>query len=103
VGEIEASIGDTLRLEIETADAERDNNICPDLLIDTTLFSRSDAWVFLKPLTIDKEYNVSNKIRYIYPVLSANIEWLYLMYNDDIILRYKINISKGKEIATVAN
>ena len=95
-GEIEASIGDTIRLQLEIADAERDNNICPDLLIDSTIFSRSESWVFLKPIEQDPLSYDPNKLKYHYPLTSSNIEWLYLMYNDDIVLRYKINMRKEK-------
>jgi len=95
-GEIEASIGDTIRLELETTDAGHDHDICPDLLIDSTIFSRSASWVFLKPVAPDSLMYNPNKLKYVYPVTSSNTEWLYLMYNDDIILRYKIIMRKEK-------
>ena len=95
-GEIETSVGDTILLELETADAEHDSNICPDLLMDSTIFSRSESWVFLKPIVSDTALLTPNKRKYIFPVNSPNVEWLYLMYNDDIVLRYKINMRKEK-------
>jgi Transglutaminase-like superfamily len=98
-GVIEASVGDTIRFELETADAERDKQVCPDLLVDSAIFSRSASWVFLKPVTADSLQLNSNKLNYIYTAASSNVEWLYIMYNDDMVLRYKINMRKEKETA----
>jgi len=95
-GIIEASIGDTIRLEIETLDTQHDKNICPDLLVDSTLFSRSESWVFLKPIDSTALRNNALKMQYNYVVSASNMEWLYLMYNDDIVLRYKLNMRKEK-------
>lgn len=93
-GIIEASPGDTIHFEIETADAKHDQQISPDLLIDSAIFSHSTASVFLKPLMPEAFLMEANKLSYVYPVTSAGTEWLYLLYNDDLILRYKIRMRK---------
>jgi len=90
-GVIEASVGDTLRLVLETADPQHDKDVVPDLLIDSAIFSHSASWVFLKP-EVTSEY--SNRFNYTYTITSPDTEWLYLLYNDDLILRYKIKIKK---------
>jgi hypothetical protein len=90
-GIIEASVGDTIRLQLETADAQRDKNVAPDLLMDTTIFSHSASWVFLRPEIVPEN---SNKFSYNYTVSSPGIEWIYLVYNDDLVLRYKIKVRK---------
>lgn len=89
-GIIEAAVGDTIRLKLETAMLERDMNICPDLLVDSAIYSHSPSWVFLKPEPGQKE----NEFQYTFNVTSGNVEWLYLLYNDDMVLRYKVNIKK---------
>lgn len=90
-GIIEASIGDTIRLSLETADALHDKEITPDLLIDTTIFSHSASWVFLKPEPVAGNPNIHN---YSFTITSPQVEWVYLVYNDDLVLRYKIKLKK---------
>jgi hypothetical protein len=90
-GIIEASVGDTIKLTLEMDDAQHDKDITPDLLIDSTVFSYSASWVFLKP---DPDPENPDKFNYSYAVTSPDIEWLYLVYNDDLVLRYKIKVKK---------
>jgi hypothetical protein len=86
-GWIEASIGDTVRIELQTSDAKRDSKISPDPFFDSTIFL-SPASAFLEP-------SVSvNRIRYDYIVQDNHVEWLHLMYNEDVILRYRLNVKK---------
>ncbi|MES1215804.1 MAG: transglutaminase domain-containing protein [Bacteroidota bacterium] len=94
-GIIDVSLGDTIRLALETKDPNRDKEIAPDLLMDTTIFSHSSSWVFLKP---DNAADKPNKLNYSYIVTSPDVEWIYLVYNDDLVLRYKIRMKK--ELAT---
>jgi len=89
-GIIDAAVGDTIRLQVESSDARRDYDIVPDLLMDTTIFSHA-ASVFVKP-EIDPDD--PNKFNYNYTLGSPAIEWLYIMYNDDLLLRYKIRVKK---------
>jgi hypothetical protein len=87
-GIIEASVGDTIRLKLEMAQVR---NISPDLLVDTAIFTHSPNWVFLRP---DPGHH-PNTCMYTFPVLSGDIKWLYLVYNDDLVLRYKVNVRTG--------
>ena len=95
VGIIETFVGDTIRLSLETDSKELGRNVSPDLLIDSAIFSHSASWIFLRP---DRSYKPSsqNRYHYIYTVASPDVEWLYLLYNDDLVLRYKINVKKKK-------
>jgi hypothetical protein len=90
-GVIETFIGDTIRLKLETGMKEAGRNVCPDLLIDSAIFRHSTSWVFLSPDKI-KNSSFNNVYNYNYAVVSANVEWLYLLYNNDLVLRYKINV-----------
>jgi len=89
-GTIDAFVGDTVHLVLKAMDAGKDYQIAPDPFFDSTEYSFEPASVFLHP-TIG-----GNKIEYSYVVDSDNIEWIHLLYNDDPILRYKLNIRKSK-------
>lgn len=91
-GVIEAAVGDTIRLELSTANPERDKVISPDMLVDSTIFSESSSWVFLRPAAAHAGAIASNTHQYILPVTKPGIEWVYLLYNEDMVLRYKVNI-----------
>jgi hypothetical protein len=92
-GIIEATIGDTVNVELTLAGSDR-REIAPDTLKeDVAILPQTHSSDFLN-LSIG---NDSGKISYRYPITSDNIEWLNIMYNDDIILRYKLNIRKIKD------
>lgn len=96
-GVIDAQLGEELILEFETRDPERNKNISPDLLIDSALFTHSSGWVFLDPVEYKSAGGIPGKRPvYRYKVESPSVEWLYLKYNDDVVLRYKLNIRKKK-------
>ena len=94
-GVIDAFIGDTIHLQLETAVTELERNVSPDLLIDSGFFSHSPSWIFLKPDTKMNAGSPSQHI-YTYTIASPEIEWLYLLYNDDLVLRYKVNVKKRR-------
>lgn len=94
-GIIETFVGDTIRLSLETDSKELGRNVSPDLLIDSAIFSYSPSWIFLRPDMTEKPF-MQNRYNYIYTVASPDIGWIYLLYNDDLVLRYKINVKKKK-------
>ncbi|MGB5028453.1 MAG: transglutaminase domain-containing protein, partial [Chitinophagaceae bacterium] len=94
VGVIEATVGDTIYLELATADADRDKQISPDMSVDSTIFQHSDSWVFLKPVVADKAPLLPRIYKYVYSIASADVKWLYLLYNDDMVLRYKLYVKQ---------
>lgn len=89
-GMIEASIGDTVSLELNIADLMRDFSIGSDPFFDSTALTLTPASVFLKPS------RVSNTVVYTYVVKTGSVEWLHLLYNNDPVLRYRLNIRKEK-------
>ncbi|MBI5857428.1 MAG: hypothetical protein HZB42_07235 [Sphingobacteriales bacterium] len=94
-GLIEAAEGDTLYFELESSDAARDHQIYSDLFPDTSVYKTPNS-ILLSPSSVD-----GNKTGYSYIVGSADIKWLYILYNDDVILRYRLQIKKDKtDIAT---
>jgi len=97
-GVIEASIGDTIQVELETSDFYADRNISSDPFLDTTIYSTTTSALLVPQGLITK------KTVYTYCVTSPTIQWLYVLYNDDVILRYKLIIKKSRiEIAANTN
>lgn len=93
-GVIEASIGDTIQVELETADIYNDRNISSDPFLDTSIYSTAISALLVPPGIINK------KTIYSYCVNSPTVQWLYVLYNDDVVLRYKLVVKKNRnEIA----
>ena len=93
-GVIEAYMGDTIQVELETADINNDRNISSDPFLDTSIYSTAISALLVPPGMINK------KTIYSYCVTSSTIQWLYILYNDDVILRYKLIVKKSRtEIA----
>jgi Transglutaminase-like superfamily len=93
-GVIEANMGDTIQVELETADIYNDRNISSDPFLDTSIYSTAISALLVPPGIITK------KTIYTYFVTSPTVQWLYVLYNDDVILRYKLIIKKSRtEIA----
>jgi hypothetical protein len=93
-GIIEAALGDTIRLAIEIDPNRFNGSVSPDSLWEEASLPQDPMYAYVKPGTI---ITADNKVLYDFPVQSESIQWLYVMYNDDAILRYKINIRKAKD------
>jgi Transglutaminase-like superfamily len=88
-GIIEAAIGDTIRLELKTEPETRTWPIASDTLWET-IDLNNPLYAYVQPSS-----NSSNtKLYYNFPVTSGNIQWLHVMYNNDAVLRYRLNIKK---------
>jgi Transglutaminase-like superfamily len=95
-GIIEVNEGDTLQIELETLNADNDKTIGAEPFLDMNLFSTSSS-VLLSPTSVTR-----NRFIYNYNVTSPAIEWLYIQYNNDVIMRYRLvvkNSNAAKEIA----
>ena len=92
-GIIEAAIGDTIQIAMETADAQSDSKIAADTItaFDSSLQKTNATVAFLEPAVTDK-----NKLHYSFNVENNNTEWLSVMYNHDTVLRYRLKIKKVK-------
>lgn len=91
-GIIDASVGDTLRIELETND-----DIVSFFVTDSYA---TDHSLENKPAT----YRVKGKkINYDYVVASSDKEWLYVILNYELVLRYKLNIKKDIPSYTIQN
>ena len=76
------------------ADIERGKMVAPDTLKDAVDWLPDGNVVDLSQPIIGKD---KKRMIYLYPVTSATIEWLNIIYNEDAVLRYKINIKRARE------
>jgi len=101
-GTIEALPGDTIQIELETGSDEKrlyitdkpyfdSSVIAMAALPDTSIQTDSTDQVN----TSVQKYTVSgNKVFCKYIVSSPDVEWLNVIFNDEVIMRYKLNIKK---------
>jgi hypothetical protein len=92
-GIIEAKPGDTIHFEIETRNAYRNMSIAPDSLWDSSALLQLPVYAYIKPDAVLP----GNRVRYSFLVDSDTVEWLHIMYNNDAVLRYKLNVKREKE------
>ncbi|HRH60383.1 MAG TPA: transglutaminase domain-containing protein [Chitinophagaceae bacterium] len=90
-GIIEAALGDTITFEIEPAN--------PNKLLwvsASTLFDSLDIFLLQCCGAVKPQNKITgNKVSCIYKIESENTEWLHLIYDDQMIMRYKINVKKN--------
>jgi hypothetical protein len=88
-GIIEAALGDTLQFRLDLK-GKTDFNMAPEPDADSMQLSRNPAWAFVKPSL------TGSQVFYKYVVSSGDVQWLHLVFNNDVILRYRLNIRKPK-------
>ena len=89
-GVIETVVGDTIQLELETLAAERNSTIASDSLWEPGSLPQTSIHAFVQPV----ENRDKSKVYYRFAVNSENLQWLYVMYNNDAVLRYRLNVRK---------
>ena len=89
-GIIEASVGDSIIIELETNRPKRNLWV-----IDIPYIDYNTIWV-MQCCGVGKPSNniKGNKVSYTYRVTSEKVEWLNIIYDDEMIMRYKLNIKK---------
>ncbi|MBD0286714.1 MAG: hypothetical protein ICV79_14985 [Flavisolibacter sp.] len=93
-GLIEAAVGDTILFELETEDAVKQLFVSDATAFDSAGFYKGDS-VQLK----NNAFSIrGNKVYYPYVVLSDTVSWLNVAYNGDVIMRYKLNVTKEKGV-----
>lgn len=98
-GIIEVNKGDTVSLKLESK-LVSGRTISPDLNADTTLYTQAKSSVFLRPAETGGIKEGRQVSRYIYIATNTDTKWLYLIYNDDLLLRYKLNIREKNDRLT---
>ncbi|MDB5205572.1 MAG: hypothetical protein JWR72_647 [Flavisolibacter sp.] len=90
-GIIEAAEGDTILFSVQLKDVARAKTTSADPFMDTLSYSQWPLSSFVKA---GRENG--NFVYYSY-VAEPAAEWINLLYNDDVIMRYRINVSIKKE------
>lgn len=91
-GIIKAAKGDTVQIELCIKDAEKDKSISSDPFFDSSLLCYSPTYAFLSPSVVR-----GNKIIYTYVINSDIVVWLHILYNEDVVLRYRLEIKKDPD------
>jgi hypothetical protein len=89
-GIIEASVGDTLTFELVTNDKEKYIRVVDSLSIDSVKLTQVDWWEYALPPYAVKD----SKVYCNYIVISNAAQWLSVVYNNDVVLRYRLKIKK---------
>ncbi len=90
-GIIDASPGDTIQIELETGNSEKRLFLADTPYIDSAVIAMASLHDPSKP-----KYTVAgNRVFCKYIVTSPDVEWLNVIFNDDVIMRYRLNIRKG--------
>jgi hypothetical protein len=90
LGVIEASEGDTLRFEIETYAEKKRLLVLDTAFVDSVAIATAASDIFKNTSVIG-----GNKIKYAYKITSPGDKWLSVVLNDEVIMRYKLNIRKN--------
>lgn len=93
-GVIEASPGDTLRFELETLSEKNNMLVLDTAFVDSATIADATADIFKNTAII-----TGNKVKYTYIVSSAEDKWLTVVMNDEVVMRYKLNIRKNDTAA----
>jgi transglutaminase/protease-like cytokinesis protein 3 len=89
-GIIEADIGDTVQIELDVKNLIKDKAIAPDPFFDSSIIDHTPYSIFLAPSD-----TLGNKIIYRHPVVSSAVSWVNVMYNGDMVLRYRLNVKEA--------
>lgn len=87
-GTVEAAVGDTILIEVETEDAEKKLEVWDQPFGDPRLHT-SPIWLNYpeRPAQVN-----GRKVSYAYTVTSPFVQWLYVVYNGDCILQYRLKV-----------
>ena len=89
-GVINAAVGDTIKISLETTDDKKDLS-----LLDVSSIDSSDIAIADSSAKADKNFTIkNNRITAQYIVNNQNAQWLQVIYNREVVLRYKLNIKK---------
>jgi hypothetical protein len=92
-GWIDAAAGDTIQIELATTANQLSKIVATDTtrLFENEMPFPDSSIVSLQPATVVED----KKVKYSYIVSSADVQWVQVMYNNDVVLRYKLHIKKS--------
>ncbi len=84
-GLIEAAAGDSILFEVESTDRNKRLWVSSDPYLDSTSLYQFDCWEYMeKPAS-------GIKVRTVF-VIEPQTQWLNVVYNDRVIMRYKVKV-----------
>ena len=89
-GVINANVGDTITVVLETIDSKKNLFLLDKSSVDSSDIAFADSSLKANKTCIVKE----DKVSAVYIVHDENAQWLQVLYNGGVILRYKLNIKK---------
>ena len=90
-GIINASLGDTVQIELETGSTDKRLFLADTAYVDSAVIAMAS-----QPDSSRPKYTVVGKRVFCkYIVTSPDVEWLNVIFNDEVIMRYRLNISKS--------
>lgn len=89
-GVINATVGDTVHVELETIDGKKNLFLSDKPSIDSADIAIADSCLKANKTCITK----GDKVSAGYIVTNENAGWLQVIYNGDVVLRYKLNVKK---------
>jgi hypothetical protein len=90
-GVINTRVGDTITVVLETIDSKKDLFLFDKPSVDSSDIAFADSSLKANKTCIIK----GDKVSAVYIVQNENVEWLQVLYNGDVILRYKLGCQKG--------
>ena len=89
-GIIRATVGDTVTVMLETIDDKKTLFLSDRNSVDSSYLALTDSL-----LKANKNFSIKDgKISAAYIVTSDEVQWLQVIYNGTVVLRYKLNIRK---------
>jgi hypothetical protein len=89
-GIIEASVGDSIVFELQNSRPKKSLWVIDLPYVDSNTIAVMECCGVSKPENVIR----GNRISYTYKVTSERVEWLTLVYDDEVLMRYKLNIKK---------
>jgi transglutaminase/protease-like cytokinesis protein 3 len=89
-GIIDALPGDTIQIELETGSTEKRLFIVDTPYVDSAVIAMASQPDSAK----QKCTVVGNRVITKYIVTSPDVEWLNVIFNEDVIMRYRLNVKK---------
>jgi transglutaminase/protease-like cytokinesis protein 3 len=89
-GIVEAYLGDTVHIEINITNKARDKHISPDPFFDSSIIDRAANEVYLTATD-----STLHTLKYSFHVGTPNVQWINVMYNNDVIMRYRLELKSA--------
>lgn len=95
-GTLQATVGDTIRVELESQEPLRHLFVTDSLYVDTATIASVEWQNILK----EKGVKQGNRSMFYYVVETIASQWLHVIYNGEVIIRYGLIVKAPEEVLT---